>query len=97
MRVGGPYTVTVSQLGYRTATEEEVYLSLGQNLRLDFRLERQAIELAVLEISAERDEVLNAGRTGAATFVGPARVAALPSIKRSTRDLTRLDPRGDGN
>ena len=27
----------------------------------------------------------------------PRQVAVLPSIKRSTRDLTRLDPRSDGN
>ncbi len=97
MRIGGPYTVTVTQIGYRTGTEEDVYLSLGQNLRLDFRLEREAIQLAGIEVAAARDEVLNAGRTGAATFVDPARVAVLPSIKRSTRDLTRLDPRSDGN
>src|SRR5205823_7670197 len=36
-------------------------------------------------------------RTGAPTFVDPLQVPALPSIKRSTRDLTRLDPRSDGN
>jgi hypothetical protein len=41
--------------------------------------------------------VLDAGRTGAATYINPRQVEVLPSIKRSTRDLTRLDPRSDGN
>ncbi len=41
--------------------------------------------------------MLDAERTGAATFISPEQVAVLPSIKRSTRDLTRLDPRSDGN
>jgi hypothetical protein len=50
-----------------------------------------------VQVTAERDEVLNSGRTGASLAVGPAKVALTPSIKRSTRDLTRLDPRSDGN
>ena len=37
------------------------------------------------------------GRTGAATFVAPELVITVPSVKRSTRDLIRLDPRSDGN
>ena len=40
MRVGGPYRVTATMIGFQPETEENVYLSLGQTLRLDFRLER---------------------------------------------------------
>jgi len=97
MRVGGPYRVTATRIGYRSHTEADVYLSLGQDLRVDFRLEAQAVELAPVEATAERDEVLNPGRTGAATFIDPEKVELLPSIKRSTRDLIRTDPRNDGN
>ena len=97
MRVGGPYRVTVSYIGYQPKTENEVFLSLGQSLRLDFKLAPQAVQLAGLEVTAARDEVLNAGRNGAATFIDPTKVSLLPSIKRSTRDLIRLDPRNDGN
>ena len=97
MRVGGPYRVTATYVGYQPKSETDVFLSLGQNFRLDFSLIRQAVTLEALEVTGERDEVLNAGRTGAATFIDPTRVAILPSIKRSTRDLTRLDPRSDGN
>ena len=97
MRVGGPYRVTVSYIGYQPKTENDVFLSLGQSLRLDFKLAPQAVQLAGLEVTAARDEVLNAGRNGAATFIDPTKVSLLPSIKRSTRDLIRLDPRNDGN
>lgn len=97
LRVGGPYTVTVSFIGYRTAREDDIFVSLGQTVRLDFRLVQEAIEMEMIEVLAEQDEVLNSGRTGAATFVSPEQVAQLPSIKRSTRDITRLDPRSDGN
>src|SRR5437870_9445715 len=97
MRVGGPYRVTASRIGYKAHTEENLFLSLGQDLKVDFRLQGQAIQLEAVEAAAERDEVLNAGRTGAATFIDPNKVALLPSVKRSTRDLIRLDPRNDGN
>ena len=55
------------------------------------------VELEEIAVTAAADEVLDAGRTGAATYVSPEQVVLLPSIKRSTRDLTRLDPRSDGN
>ena len=96
MRVGGPYTIRVTMVGYGPEEAEDVFLSLGQNLRRDFQLERLAILLPAIVAEAE-DEILNADRTGAETFVGRAAVVQLPSIKRSIRDLTRLDPRSDGN
>lgn len=97
MRIGGPYTVTVSMLGFGTQSEEEIFIQLGQTVRLDFTLVIQAVEVAGIEVVAERDPTMNSNRTGAATFVNPAQVEQLPSIKRSTRDLIRLDPRNDGN
>lgn len=97
LRVGGPYRVTATALGYEPRSEEDVFLTLGQTARIDFSLRRLAVELAGIAVTAERDEVLNPGRTGAAMTVGPEKVAVMPSIKRSTRDLTRLDPRSDGN
>ncbi len=97
VRVGGPYRVAATRIGHRPQTVENLFLELGQTFRQDFTLEVQPIEVAGLEVTAEQDEVLNAGRTGAATFIDRERVTLMPSIKRSTRDLTRLDPRSDGN
>jgi len=97
MRVGGPYIVTVTFVGYQEQKEENVYLRLGQTARLDFSLAETALTTETIEVVAEQDEVLNSDRTGAATFINPEAVAQMPSVKRSTRDLTRLDPRSDGN
>ncbi len=97
MKIGGPYTVTVSYVGYKTQQETEVYVNLGQTVRLDFMLPEEAIAIGEIEVTAEQDVVLNSGRTGAATYIRPEAVVNLPSIKRSTRDLTRVDPRSDGN
>ncbi len=97
MRVGGPYRVTATRIGYRSHTQEDVSLALGQDVRVDFRLEAQAVQLEAVKAAVEEDPVLNPGRTGAGTLIDPQNVALLPSIKRSTRDLIRVDPRSDGN
>ncbi len=97
MRVGGPYRVTVAAIGYQPNTKDDVQLALGQTFRHDVALERQVVQLEELQVISDRDRLLSAGRTGATTFVVPEQVALTPSIKRSTRDLTRLDPRSDGN
>lgn len=97
MKIGGPYTVTASIVGYKGESSREVYLNIGQELRVDFRLVEEAIQGQEVIVTAEADPVLNSGRTGAATYVDRDAVRELPSVKRSTRDLTRLDPRSDGN
>ena len=97
MRIGGPYTVTISLIGFEPQRRESVHLSLAQTLRLDFQLARQVVELEALVVTPEQDEILNADRTGAATFIDHNQVLQLPSIKRSTRDMIRLDPLNDGN
>lgn len=97
MRVGGPYTVTAQRIGYRPETQTDIFVQLGQTARLQFRLAPQAIELEGLAVIVEQGDVFNGDRTGAATFLDQADVEQLPSIKRSTRDLIRVDPRSDGN
>jgi hypothetical protein len=97
LRVGGPYRVTATMIGFRPRTEQNLDLKLGETHRVDLQLEPQAVELEEIAVTAEPDRILDAGRTGAATYITPQQVQVLPSIKRSTRDLTRLDPRSDGN
>ena len=97
LRIGGPYRVVVQIIGFQPAGEENVFLTLGQSQRLDFRLVPAAVTLSAVQVAGAPDPLLNANRTGAATVITQEQVQALPSIKRSTRDLTRVDPRSDGN
>lgn len=97
LRVGGPYKVTVSFVGYNPQVKDNIYLSLGQNFRIEFTLESEAVTVGEVVVTAEQDAVLNSNRTGAATYVEVDQIQTLPTVKRSIRDLTRLDPRSDGN
>jgi hypothetical protein len=96
MRVGGPYRVSVARIGFQPRSQENVFLTLGESQRVDFLLSARAVQLEAVEVGGEATEQ-QVGAGGAATVVDPERVALLPSVKRSTRDLTRVDPRSDGN
>jgi hypothetical protein len=97
LRIGGPYTVIATFIGFQEAREEDLFLSLGETQRLNIELTDEGVELEGVTVTAITDDVLNSERTGAATSVDPVQVARLPSIDRSTRDLIRTDPRNDGN
>jgi outer membrane receptor for ferrienterochelin and colicin len=97
MRVGGPYTVRVTFVGYKDVAREGINLALGQNFRFDQKLSDATTELSEVTVSGRRDPVMNAGRTGAATTVQREQIERLPTISRSFQDFTRLTPQANGN
>ena len=97
LRVGGPYTVVVSYVGYQEFREEEIYLSLGQRFTLNVQLQTQATQLGEVVVTGERSAVISKDRTGAATNIGSDQLTQLPTISRSASDFTRLSPASDGN
>ena len=97
MRVGGPYSVTASIIGYTDGAEDDVNVALGQDRRVDFILSAEAIQLEALRVEGTQDDVLNSSRTGAETLIPRAIVETQPTVKRTTRDLIKNDPRSDGN
>ena len=98
LRVGGPYTVTATFIGFADAVREEVFLTLGQAQTLDFTLREDSEVLDGVVVQAEGSEaVISASRTGASTNVGEATIEALPTISRSLADFARLSPLSSGH
>ncbi len=96
MRVGGPYTVKVTFVGFKDISREGINLTLGQNLRFDQKMDDSSTELSEVTVSGRRDPVINAGRTGASTTVQREQIERLPSLSRSFNDFTRLTPQSNG-
>jgi hypothetical protein len=92
IRVGGPYTITATFIGYKAQKQENVYLTLGQDLKIDFVLIEEAVEIGEVQVVAERSAILNSSRTGAATSVSREAIATLPTISRRIEDIARLTP-----
>jgi hypothetical protein len=96
VRIGGPYEVVVSFVGFQDKKETIQALSLGENKVLTFALSETETQLGEVVISGAKDPLLNADRTGAATNVGQEQIKALPTLNRSLSDYTRLTPQSGG-
>ena len=96
VRVGGPYAVSASFVGYKSSTSDILKLDLGQKLILDFSLLDATSTLDEVVIKA--DPTMNNQRTGAANNISSEQLRSLPTITRSASDFTRLTPMaGDNN
>ena len=97
LRVGGPYTVTASFVGFDTAVRDGLTLSLGQIETVDFALGEQTAEIGEVVVTAEgAGAVIAQSRTGNATNVSEEQIEALPTINRSLSDFARLNPLSAG-
>src|SRR5437667_8890867 len=92
MRVGGPYRVSASRVGYRQEVQNGVTVTLGVTSDLQFRLAQAIVQLDPVTVVTTTGAVFSAGRTGAATTVSTDQLAHLPTISRRVEDLLRLTP-----
>ncbi|MCD6090401.1 MAG: TonB-dependent receptor [Bacteroidales bacterium] len=97
MRVGGPYKVVVTFIGFENAEETGIYLQLNKTSNVSILLKSSSTELAEIEILSKVEGELSAEQTGAMTNIDSKLIQSLPSISRSSQDLTRLTPQSDGN
>lgn len=97
MRVGGPYVIEITFVGYKVEKIEDVYLQLAESFQLTPQLIKNEATLEnVVVTTGRRNTILNANRTGAVTNVGRREITVLPSISRSINDLSRLTPQANG-
>jgi len=93
MRVGGPYTVKVTFIGYGAYTQNNITLSLGENYVMNVVLSEESTSLDEVIVSATRTKFSNE-KTGAVTNITNSQIENLPTVSRSITDITRLSPYG---
>jgi hypothetical protein len=92
MRVGGPYKVTASFIGYETQEKNDIYLSLGNATNIEFRLVETGSQLQEVVITATGSDIFNSDRTGAAINIDKNSIQTVPNISRGLKDFTKLSP-----
>lgn len=92
LRVGGPYKVTVSFVGYTQQVEDGINLELSQNLKLNFKLPEQAVQLTGVTVTAEKSAILSQARTGAAQNVSLKQIEEIPTLNRNFSSFAKLSP-----
>lgn len=95
LRVGGPYTITITKPGEGTKTEENVYLTLNQINTVNAALTGDLATLETVQVTAigGGSEVFSATKMGSGTSVDQVAIESLPSINGNIQDFMRLDPR----
>ncbi len=96
LRVGGPYDVTISYIGFKEQKQNDVFLSLGKTLNINANLLTESQALDEVVVVSDRSGTFGSDRTGAETNVGRRELTRLPTISRSQSDFTRLEPTASG-
>ena len=94
MRSGGPYSVEVSCLGYKSVTYTDITLQLAEAYSLNAELpddSEMLTEAIVISTAASR---FATEKTGAATNINSEQIISVPTVSRSITDVTRLSPYG---
>ena len=92
MRVGGPYIVSISYIGFNQQDFDNIFLTLGKSETISLAMTPDSQELKDVVVTANASDVFSSDRTGARTSVGRRQLSTLPSISRSAADYTRLEP-----
>ena len=96
MRVGGPYKITISYVGFKNKEIDNVFLVLGSAYTFNVKMSADN-QLEEVVINADSDDVFSSDRTGAQTNISRETMSVLPTISRSAADFTRLEPSSTGN
>ena len=97
MRIGGPYVIKISYIGYHTETYGGVHLSLGEDFVLNISLKEDTQLLdEVVVVGESNTSIFSSNRTGAQEIITRDKIAKLPTITRSLSDFTRLVPMNSG-
>ena len=99
MRVGGPYKIEISYVGFKTFTDDATYLQLGDSKAFIVELDAEISALDEVVLSVSKDNMINSKKTGAQTVIDSKKIEALPSLSRNIADFAKLTPqaqlRGD--
>ncbi|NYZ62733.1 TonB-dependent receptor [Luteimonas deserti] len=94
LRVGGPYSITVTRAGEGTRTQDNVFLGLDQVSQINVTLAGDVTTLGtVTAVAVGGSELFSAERMGAGTAISRQDLDNYASIQRNLQDYARFDPR----
>lgn len=98
LRVGGPYKVTISYVGFKQEIIEEVYVQLGEPSVINLTLTDANTSLTEVVVAgaARKGALISKDRKGTATNINRRLIAALPTLSRNITDFTKLTPQASG-
>lgn len=92
---GGPYTIRVEKLNYKTMIIKGVEASLGEVLVVDVELIPSSVRLEEVTVFGEGvNSAMNFTRSGISMNLGAKAIESVPNVSRSLYDVLKLIPQG---
>lgn len=89
---GGPYTLTVQNLGYTESSVEQIELRVGETYTMEMYLTVEAVELAGIDVAVDRATIFTPTQVGPATRLTEGVLDATPILSRDITQLAVLSP-----
>ena len=97
LKIGGPYLIEVSYVGFKKDQQNDVTLLLGQAFKANFKLVEASNNLQEVVVrSTSQDKVFSNSRTGSQDNFNRNQITSLPTISRSYKDIIKLTPTYNG-
>jgi len=97
LKVGGPYSIEVSYVGFKKEQQNDITLLLGQAHKANFKLVETSNNLQEVVVrSTSQDKVFSNSRTGSQDNFNRNQITSLPTVTRSYKDIIKLTPTYNG-
>jgi hypothetical protein len=93
INAGGPYTISVKFVGYKTFSKSDLSFTLGSNPDVTILLEEISSQLTTVTVSASK----STKKDGAALVINEDKLRTVPNLSRSITDFTKLVPQSSNN
>ncbi|HEX9959066.1 MAG TPA: carboxypeptidase-like regulatory domain-containing protein, partial [Fibrella sp.] len=92
VRIGGPYQLTVSFVGYQQQSRQILSAELNTPVVANFTLGEEGRQLTEVVITSQRGSIIDSDRTGPSTNLRRESFERLPTISRNLTDFSTLTP-----
>ncbi|MEG1546145.1 MAG: carboxypeptidase-like regulatory domain-containing protein, partial [Bacteroides sp.] len=96
LRIGGPYTVEISYVGFNPEKISNISLVLGEERILNATMREDALALGEVLVIGDKNPIISGNRTGAQEIITRDKMDKLPTLNRSLTDFTKLTPMSSG-
>jgi hypothetical protein len=98
VRVGGPYVIHISYVGYKSKDVVDVNTSLGVTSNVDAVLSEASQSLKEVTVTAGKNNTFSKDRTGASQQFTRRELSSIPITgARTINSITKYNPMGDGS